>query len=224
MKNFKNILLTCLIFASSLTDAQIARYHVIRVSHNHYDKDMQSYNGWSEWSNTIEEYASSSAEITLSLSANAARLVSNGITTEGVKSGTILYSFVGDEPTTQFPFRKKVSIKTNINTNGSNSVKNTGEVAGMGIIYSSASFESIIAGNSTADVYVYFEMSDGDKGYIGFAINKFTKAELEQRKAIKEQEEEEARENEEAARIEKQKKLNQRIKSISNSMQTLLKK
>ena len=198
-------------FSFYCAKGRVVQYNIIKENPNYYDKEMQSFTGWKGWNNTYEGGGRSYyGSTTFSFSQNAARyndsftIFKDG-SDDYESKNTIIYTFIGDEPTTEFLFRKKISIK------GTSSLKNPDkpqdnyniEIIGSGYIYSSASYESIMSGNSTADIYVYFEMSNGFKGYIGRNINRNTQYKLDEIKAEKEEADAEAEEEAEDAKREK---------------------
>lgn len=212
--------------------AQVVKYQVLNENTNYYDKDMQSFTGWKDWVKTYVGGELSWGIVNFSFSQNAARyeyyftIFSRKGSEDYENRTTIVYTFTNDEPTEEFPFRKKVAIKTVAslkNPSRPQANYNT-ETTGTGYIYSANTYQSILSGNSTAAIYVYFEMSDGFKGYVGRMINKNTQARLDEIQEEKEQAAADAEEAIEEAKREKQERTNQNIKAIGNAIQLLTKK
>lgn len=226
-------LTTCFFILSTLKQvtAQVIVYNYIKTTSNYFDKDMQAYTGWKGWEDVYVGRRAYTAN-TLSVSQNAIKISHvfsldiEGYDDPLATRDNDLYNFIADEPTAEFPFRKKVSIKSNNqNSNPEKPQLNYNkEVIGVGYIYSKTAFDKIMTGNAVTEIYVYYEMDNKEKGFIGYYINRYTKAELDKMKDDKAAAEQDRIDELAEAKAEKKRKETEAYKNLGKVIGTLLQK
>ena len=208
-------------------NGQIVKYKANKVNTNLYDNDMQTYKGWNGWNND-------ETDCELAFSQNAFKIGSvfanmnfdpNHYVNYFSKVETI-YTFMADEPIANFPFRKKISIKyTNrVLTKKSRIDEDIEKITtstGKGYIYSNETFDKILSGNSIADIYIFYEMEDGSKGYKAYNIKSINAIANDAAAEQRQIEQEEAAAERERLKREKR---SETINSLGSSIIKLLKK
>ena len=225
MKNYLALLIFCILTFN--INAQIVEYRVSKSNVNTYDTDMQSYNGWKGW-------VDNEKNINLYFSQN---IFKKNINVQMIgfdpwafvyymDDTDVVYTIIADEPTENFPFRKKVKIKlisTVSTSKGSRDqfVQTKNILNGAGYIYSNETFDKLLSGTSIDDIYIFYEMEDGSKGYEAYNIKSknaiANDASAEQRQI---EQEEAANERE---RLKREKR-SETINSLGSSIIKLLKK
>lgn len=225
MKNY--IILLILSILPLNINAQIINYSITEICNNVYDKDMQSFTGWSSWRDNKQPY-------TLSFSPNAFKcnrffVYINYDENNFVDKSTSydnIYVFSADMPSTEFKFCKKATAKYIVTVVQRKSKRDDLKeekkvVNGTAIVYSTESYDNILSGNSTGIFYVLFELEDGSKENIAYKIKSevaiANDAAAEQRQI---EQEEAAAERE---RLKREKR-SETINSLGSSIIKLLKK
>lgn len=235
----KNIFIALIIICSaSFSHAQIAKYFINYTNSNIYVKDMESYKGWSGWekkSNNIGNIGSYLVTEINDLELSNAAIKFSQLSENSrenyydEKYQVTTCKFIADEPTQEFQFRKKISytyfVKRVIkNSPKYGSVDEKYEVKGHGYVYSKTSFEDLMKGNADTEIYFEYENEKGEKGYIGYKINRMSNEQIaEKKEAQEEREAEEQAEQEERAR-EKQKQTKELIQAGGSLLKSILKK
>lgn len=234
MKNFITILLFSLCVFTS--NAQVKEYYIIEECNNSYNKDMQSYNGWTEWKALNKETDNLFYTDMLKFSQSVFQVIrirdyySSHTSYVSNSSAVFTSTFIADEPTAEYPFRKKISIKCNSSssytgaTTGKPEDNKSSEILGTGYVYSKAPYNEIMSGKFTGVVYFYAEMNDGTKFYWGYKINPHSAKELEELETKKQEAADEAAEAEADRKAEKAARQKRNIENGAKILNSLIKK
>jgi hypothetical protein len=154
--------------------SQITDYNVKNTLEKRYNKTMEVFYDWGEWYQPCSEYICvdcKSCSLRIQISENVI-LFKDKYSMPDLKFDTSYRcKYVADEPAKDFPFFKKVEI-TMEKTNVINGQYSNDKTYGHGYVYSTISLKELLLKNGIKGiVYMYYEMDDGKKGYIGYELD-----------------------------------------------------